>query len=413
MRRAFVLLLLVLAAAACLAWLVQLDAGYVLIEFRGTTIEMTVWVGLLLALAALVAFYYAARALVLLADALAALGPRPAGPKPGLLPSWRERHRSHTARGALAFVSGRWREAGRDLARGAKKADAPVLNYLLAARASAAGGDAQLADGFLQLAAETAGSAEAVAIARAEIRLAAGDAAAALALVDAAKIDGAKHPAALRLQVQALRERGEWARLAALLPEAARSGAITEAERDAAGERAFLALLAIPGLGADDARKTWDALPTALRERPALLAAFAARLPGDDAAKLLARALERNWHPDLIRQYALCAVREPARQLAFAEGLLAAHPRDAELLLALGRIALRNRLWGKARDWLERCLAVQQRADACAELARLCDRLGEPERARALLARAVAASVGELPQLPLPESRSAPARNYS
>jgi HemY protein len=82
--------------------------------------------------------------------------------------------------------------------------------------------------------------------------------------------------------------------------------------------------------------------------------------------------------------------------------LLAKHPRDAELLLALGRIALRNRLWGKARDYLESSLRLAARPDTCAELARLCEHLGETQQARALLARAVNVSVGELPALPMP-----------
>ena len=93
---------------------------------------------------------------------------------------------------------------------------------------------------------------------------------------------------------------------------------------------------------------------------------------------------------------------DPKRQLALAESLLGKHPREPELLLALGRIALRNQLWGKARDYLESSLKLAARPDTCAELARLCEHLGETERSHALLVRAVGASVGELPALPMP-----------
>ena len=48
MRRLFVVLLLVLAAAASFAYLVRLDAGYVLIELHGYTVETTAWVAALL-----------------------------------------------------------------------------------------------------------------------------------------------------------------------------------------------------------------------------------------------------------------------------------------------------------------------------------------------------------------------------
>ena len=56
MRRLFVVLLLVLAAAASFAYLVRLDAGYVLIELHGYTVETTAWVAALLVLLGLIAF---------------------------------------------------------------------------------------------------------------------------------------------------------------------------------------------------------------------------------------------------------------------------------------------------------------------------------------------------------------------
>ena len=99
---------------------------------------------------------------------------------------------------------------------------------------------------------------------------------------------------------------------------------------------------------------------------------------------------------------AWCRRADPRRQLALAESLLERHPREPELLLALGRIALRNQLWGKARDYLESSLKLAARPDTCAELARLCEHLGETEHSRALLLRAVRGSVGELPALPMP-----------
>ncbi|MFZ1831194.1 MAG: hypothetical protein WAU27_00130, partial [Pseudomonadales bacterium] len=72
----------------------------------------------------------------------------------------------------------------------------------------------------------------------------------------------------------------------------------------------------------------------------------------------------------------------------------------------LGRLALGNRLWGKAREYLESSLANGAGSEACAELARLYQHLGEHERASAMLQRAVKLSVGELPTLPMPESRN-------
>ncbi len=62
-----------------------------------------------------------------------------------------------------------------------------------------------------------------------------------------------------------------------------------------------------------------------------------------------------------------------------AEGWLKSHSQNAELLLALGRISLRNELWGKARDYFEASLRMEHRAETCAELARLLTQLGDVE----------------------------------
>lgn len=405
MRRAFVVLLLVLAAAASLAYMVRLDAGYVLIEMRGLSIETTVWVAALLDVAALLVFYYAARALVIAADLLARLLTGRTRQR-GWLARWAAHRRSHTTRGALAFAEGRWRTAVSQLARGARHADAPLLNHLLAARASARLGDDELAQGFLALAAEVPGAATAVALARAEAALAKGDSSRALTILEGAALDPAAHPAGLALQLEALERLGEWARIAALLPEARRHKVRPETALDALEERSCREQLSGEGMNHAALRAAWDAMPVRARRRPALIAAYAAALARagrpDEGADRLGAALENEWDPELVRGYGLLPAADPRRQLAFAESLLKSHPREPELLLALGRIALRNRLWGKARDYLEAGLRLAARPDICAELARLCEHLGETEQSRALLARVVRAAVGELPALPMP-----------
>lgn len=406
MRRLFLVLLLVLVAAASFAYLVRLDAGYVLIEMHGYTVETTAWVAALLVLVGLIAFYYLGRALVLLADLLSRLFSGRARRRAGILERWHARRRSHTARGVVAFAEGRWRVAVKQLARGARHADAPLLNHLLAARASTELGDRELAEGFLQLAKEVPGAEKAVALAQAEAALARGENREALAILDGAALEPAAQPAGIALQLEALERLGEWARLGALLPEARRHKVRPEAILDGIEERAYRALLSLDGMKPEALRTAWEAMPQRARERPALIAAYASALTragaSDEAATQLGVALKRDWDPELARGYGLVAAADPRRQLALAESLLAAHPREPELLLALGRIALRNQLWGKARDYLESSLKLAARPDTCAELARLCEHLGETERSHALLARAVGASVGELPALPMP-----------
>jgi len=406
MRRLFVVLLLVLAAAASFAYLVRLDAGYVLIELQGYTVETTAWVAALLVLLGLIAFYYLGRALVLLADLLSRLFTGRPRRHAGFLERWHARRRSHTVRGVLAFAEGRWRVAVKQLARGARHADAPLLNHLLAARASAELGDRELAEGFLQLAREVPGAQQAVALAQAEAALARGENREALAILDGAGLDPAAQPAGIALQLEALERLGEWARIGTLLPEARRHKVRPEAMLEGVEDRTYRALLSLEGMKPEALRSAWEAMPSGARQRPALIAAYARALAragaNDEAAAQLGVALKRGWDPELMRAYGLVPAADPRRQLALAESLLVRHANEPELLLALGRIALRNQLWGKARDYLESSLKLAARPDTCAELARLCEHLGETEHSRALLLRAVRGSVGELPALPMP-----------
>ncbi len=406
MRRVFVVLLLILATAASLAYLVRLDAGYVLVELHGITVETTVWVAALAALAALLTFYYVARLLVIVADALTRLLTGRVRRHEGFLGRWRARRRVHTMRGVLAFFEGRWRDAVKQLARGARSADAPLLNHLLAARASHELGDDELAEGFLQLAGEVPDAAPAVALVRAAAALERGEHVSALAILDGAALDPRTQPAGTALLLEALERADDWERIRSLLPDARHRRACAPARLDALEECAFRAVAAGDDVTPETLQTAWKAVEPRLRQQPGLIAVHASALArsgrADEAARELERALEQGWDARLVRAYGLISAQDVRRQLAFAESLLRAHAEQPELLLALGRLALRNRLWGKARDYFDASLRLAARADTCAELARLCEQLGEHEQSRALLARAVRHAVGELPSLPMP-----------
>ena len=84
-----------------------------------------------------------------------------------------------------------------------------------------------------------------------------------------------------------------------------------------------------------------------------------------------------------------------------AEAWLDAHSSDAELLLTLGRLSLRNELWGKAREYFERSLRQSNGQEAFAELARLLLSLKEQEKSGEYLrmqTKLVSKSLADFPQ---------------
>lgn len=382
MRRLFLLLLCALLAAGSLAWLLRTDPGYVLLQYGHTRLETTVWFALAALFAVVLILQLVLRCLGLVSRLLERLlGPRSAPAVTG--------RRDRTAQGMRAFFEGDWERGGRLLARGADSSAYPLANYLLAARAAVSRGDAELAEGFLTLAAALPDATESVRLERARNQALLGNHAG----VVAALAVGADSPAALELLLPALAQTGDWARLAALLPDARRAGAMPEATLDELEERAFAALIGRVGADAQALRRAWESLPARLRKRPALVARYARALAahaGAEAMELLESALAREWSAPLVQVLGMIPAPDPDKAFARSEKLLSRHPDDAVALLALGRRAMAARLWGKARDYLEASLARAERAETCELLAQVYVHSGDAERARKYRERAAA-----------------------
>lgn len=133
----------------------------------------------------------------------------------------------------------------------------------------------------------------------------------------------------------------------------------------------------------------WRRIPNKLKKENALIGAYVTerlRLGDSNGCEvMLRRALKRQWDPELVRLFGLVEGRSLRRQLEFAEKRLTRSPGDPALLLALGRMCKRSRLWGKARSYLEQSIQAGPDPAACRELAVLLDQQGEHDAARLYL----------------------------
>ncbi len=168
--------------------------------------------------------------------------------------------------------------------------------------------------------------------------------------------------------------------------------------------------------GADEAqplpqlKKAWKVRTKNISKDPILIAAYVDVLEKhgaiSDAIKLLEVELESTWSDLLLRRYSLLALRAgdtvAAQQMQTAEQWLKNRTKDAPLLLALGRLSLRNKLWGKARDYFENSLKEQADVEAFAELARLLKNLKEPESSANYLDKYTSLISKRLPDYPQP-----------
>lgn len=406
MNRTFLLFLLAVFVAALLGLVIADQAGYVLIAYKGFRYESTLWVFLALGVGVWALLFGVRLVLGLM------------GASGRLVNPWSRRNRARRGqqaaqRGLLELAAGRWPHALHLLRRAAEQGQQPLVSYLAAARAASELGEHATADGLLEQAREREPKAAlAVDLAQARLQLERGEQQAAVATLAAIRERQPRHPYVLKQLQQLYVEQGEWAALLQLLPDLARQRLLKSSELDALEQRARAALLEQAAQGEQPLpalQQAWQQLSKVQRQWPALVASYAGQLHrlGADAQaeEVLRGALRQAFDAQLIHLYGLVPGSDPARQLAGAEAWLKEQPQHAGLLLCLGRLALRNRLWGKARDYFERSLHLERSAEACGELARLLGRLGEAERSHQLFQEVLGLTGQALPVLPQPSGR--------
>ena len=370
------------------------DKGYVLVNFRGYVVEMSV-PGLLLVLAALYV-------LVRIAVRLWRL-PRRLGQAVG------ERQLARSGdkltKGLIQMAEGNWAKGERLLSQGIRRNRAPLINYLMAARAAQLQGADDRRDEWLKLAYEDVPAAEAaVLLTQAELQVAHGQNERALATLRRINEVHPEHPLGVALLARVYQSLQDWPALLELLPSLPKSN-LPEDVILAMAVDTLTALMAESDLTSPRLGEIWERVPAGLKKDPRLIGQRARALnrleQGNLAEREVRAALNRDWNESLVIAYGHLKSADLAKQLKRVEGWLKDHPEDAALLLSAARLCMVNELWGKARSYLESSLAIGPRADAYQLYGRLLARLGEGENA-ALAYRSGLALVTEDPTIEIP-----------
>ncbi len=101
----------------------------------------------------------------------------------------------------------------------------------------------------------------------------------------------------------------------------------------------------------------------------------------NEVEQLIRTQIKRQWDVKLVKLYGLTLSTDINKQINTAEGWLKTHQDDPALLLALARLCVAHKLWGKARNYLDASLALEANPDVYAELGRLLGFLGEQQKA--------------------------------
>lgn len=392
--RLLLLSLVVLTLAVAVGNVLLSDPGLVVLSHGDWMLRTSLSVFVILLLLAVVILFLLLRALVA------------AWALPHRLGRWVQARRQRRAqdglaRGFLSLAEGNWDRAERLLADSAADSRMPLVHYLAAAQAAQQQNALDRRDRYLSLAHANRPDADlAVGLTQAELQMRGRQWDQALVTLSHLRNVSPRHAQVLKLLAQLYQEAGEWQHLQALLPELRRCKAYSAEDADALEARVWLGLLERAAEDADSEAlvRFWSGLARRQRRDPRLVEAYCARLlgrgQGEQAEPLLRKTLERSWDPGLVRLYGRLEGGDAIAQLARAERWLAERPEDPDLLLSVGRLSLRSGLWGKARSYLQTCIAVAPTPEGYRLLAEALDHMGDSAGASACFRRGLQLAAG-------------------
>lgn len=384
----FSLLAIVLALLVNLYLDFPADPGYLLIAFGSYTFETSLFalfVGLLL-------IYILVKLLMLLIDwinpwQLVRYGRR-------LSRNRKASARSKSTEGLLYFIRKNWQSSYSLLSKSSKDPDATVINHLAAAySAFEMDGKEDWVQWLDKAEVEYPMARSTINSLRAQLYFKSGQLEQCLAVLEQLKKNSLNDATLLSLLKDVYIKLEEWQKLEQLLPTLEKLKIVEEQEIERIRKRIFMEQLysAFNEDATDLSRdatvislsKIWKKASARFKEDEKVVNHYTDLLSRLDAkaeaCKALELALNKNWSDDLILSYGGEDFGLSPQQLIQAETWLKARPGNASLLLSLGRICLRNELWGKAKEYYQASIKIEPTAEACGELSRLLKHLGDFE----------------------------------
>ena len=296
------------------------------------------------------------------------------------------------------------------------------MNYLIAARSAQQQGAYDRRDEYLRLAHESTPSADiAIGITQAELQLAHQQFEQALATLNHSSTIAPRHAYVKKLLGRVYQQLGDWDSLVDLLDDLRKSHMLSEdkyAELEVAAYSGLLGSI-LKQHDAQRIRDVWQKIPKKLKDQPELIKLYAMHLmethQDDEAEPLLRSYLSNHWRESMVLLYAQLNTTNPHKQLESAEAWLHGHSRSAALLLVLGKLAIKSKLWGKARNYLETSLGIKPYAETYLHLAMLLeDKMEEPDKAQKYYQQGLKLAIKEQqiqtdnPDSPTPDKTSTP-----
>ena len=386
-------LLLLFAAAVALTTAAH-NHAYMLLVYPPYRIELSLTLFIVLLLLTIV-FGYALLRLVLATMQL-----------PGYVRKFRLERAQAKARKLLdealgAFFEGHYAAAEKASARAIELGDTSALHPIIAARSAHELHEYEKRDAYLSAAeGKTTGDATMRLMATTKFMLDQRDPQAALHALRELRENGIKgHPGVLTLELKAQQQAGNWDEVLNVLDRLEKSKTIDVTVASQLRQHAWLEKIRQQE-NLNDLTACLKNIPGDFKRRSKIAAAAARALAQHGgcslAQQLLSDSLNAHWDSELVTLYGDCmpAGNQPSgtiAQIEQAEKWLNQHRNDAGLLLALGKLCLHQKLWGKAQNYLDASVSIAPSRAAFIALGQLADRLGKADAAFKYYQQAMAA----------------------
>tara|TARA_B110000196_G_scaffold48291_2_gene38817 strand:+ start:4832 stop:6034 length:1203 start_codon:yes stop_codon:yes gene_type:complete len=373
MRVRFFKITLAALVGGFLTWQLTKNNGYIQIIYGNYTIDMSLWSLILIFSIIFIIFFVLKNIIRAILD-----------PSQKLIKDFYEskakKNQSLISRGLLNFIQGEWINARKDLEGSAKNSPMPIVNYLTAAFSAYEAGDFKDADQLLIKAQKNNTKKDTVVVLmKAKIYARNKNYTRALEILEPLHKDVPSNSTILRQLYAIYMSLEDPENLRDLLPHLKRYKVFKKNKINEIEIYIYRSSIEIISKNnathTEDLNNFWHKIPRSLKREKTIFLQYVTKLhefKEDTAAELLIHSfLKSDWDDELIRLYGLIAGPDNEKQLRYAESLLSIHPDNPELMLALGRLNLKCKLWVKAQDYFKSSIAIKPKTETYIELARL------------------------------------------
>lgn len=284
------------------------------------------------------------------------------------------------------FFEGRYAAAEKAATRAMESGDHSSLYPIVAARSAHELREYKKRDAYLSaVVGKRLGDTSMKLMAASKFMLDQRNARAALGALKELRESGVKnHVGALSLELKAQQQTGNWDGVLNVLEQLEKRSSIDAIYAEQLRQQAWLEKIRqqddLAGL-----TSCLKGIPANLKRNSKIAGAAARELikrgGGSLAQQLLADSLDVHWDSELAALYGDCISGDVVLQIEQAEKWLKLHQQDAGLLLALGKLCLYQKLWGKAQNYLDASISISPSHEAYNALALLSERLGKSAEA--------------------------------